>query len=211
MSISQPNKEDDLSMEVKIQDVAERLFMNKGFAQTSTTEIAREVGCNQALVHYYFRTKENLFLTVVRRKIHLFAAGFFARDTTDATFEERIRRKVEAHFDLLAQVPKFPLLMLTDMTANTERIALMKEAVGNIPRDVLAALDNDLRLEIEKGHIRPISARTLFMNILSLNAFFFMSLPLLSAVLNMDDAQKEQFIHQRKEEIIETVLRSLKP
>ena len=28
---------------------------------TSTTEIAKTVGCNQTLIHYYFRTKEKLF------------------------------------------------------------------------------------------------------------------------------------------------------
>ena len=48
-------------MEQAILRAAERLFLDKGFALTSTTEIAREAGCNQALVHYYFRTKENLF------------------------------------------------------------------------------------------------------------------------------------------------------
>ena len=39
------------SMESIILETAERLFLDKGFALTSTTEIAREAGCNQALVH----------------------------------------------------------------------------------------------------------------------------------------------------------------
>ena len=52
------------TMEIQILETAEKLFLEKGFASTSTTEIAREVGCNQALVHYYFRTKENLFNTI---------------------------------------------------------------------------------------------------------------------------------------------------
>ena len=43
----------DQSLEQTILEVAERLFLEKGFALTSTTEIAKEVGCNQALVHYY--------------------------------------------------------------------------------------------------------------------------------------------------------------
>ncbi|MBP6661652.1 MAG: helix-turn-helix transcriptional regulator, partial [Paludibacter sp.] len=45
------------SLEESILETAERLFLEKGFALTSTTEIAKAVGCNQALVHYYFRTK----------------------------------------------------------------------------------------------------------------------------------------------------------
>ena len=57
------------TMEIQILETAEKLFLEKGFASTSTTEIAREVGCNQALVHYYFRTKENLFNTIFEQKL----------------------------------------------------------------------------------------------------------------------------------------------
>ena len=44
--------------EKSILEAAERLFLEKGFALTSTTMIAKEVGCNQSLIHYYFRSKE---------------------------------------------------------------------------------------------------------------------------------------------------------
>ena len=50
------------NLEIQILQAAEELFLSNGFAGTSTTDIAKRVGCNQALVHYYFRTKENLFL-----------------------------------------------------------------------------------------------------------------------------------------------------
>jgi len=46
--------------EQTILEVAERLFLGKGFASTSTTEIARVASCNQVLIHYYFRMKDNL-------------------------------------------------------------------------------------------------------------------------------------------------------
>ena len=48
------------NIEQRILWVAERLFLEKGFNGTSTTEIAKTVGCNQTLIHYYFRTKEKL-------------------------------------------------------------------------------------------------------------------------------------------------------
>jgi len=46
------------STEQAILEVAERLFLDKSFAKTSTTEIAKKVGCNQAMIHYYYRTKK---------------------------------------------------------------------------------------------------------------------------------------------------------
>ena len=61
----------DISTEQLILEAAEKLFLEKGFAMTSTTEIARVAGCNQALVHYYFRTKENLFQSIFENKFRM--------------------------------------------------------------------------------------------------------------------------------------------
>ena len=43
--------EKNKNIEKRILWVAERLFLEKGFNGTSTTEIAKAVGCNQALIH----------------------------------------------------------------------------------------------------------------------------------------------------------------
>ena len=57
------------NMEEAILEKATSLFLEKGFEATSTSEIARSVGCNQALVHYYYRTKERLFERIFQKKI----------------------------------------------------------------------------------------------------------------------------------------------
>ena len=49
------------NMEYKILKAAEKLFLEQGFIRTKMAQIAEEAGCNQALVHYYYRTKELLF------------------------------------------------------------------------------------------------------------------------------------------------------
>jgi len=61
--------ETHLNTEQQILQSAEELFLEKGFSNTSTTEIAKRAGCNQALVHYYFRTKENLFQQIFLSKL----------------------------------------------------------------------------------------------------------------------------------------------
>ena len=56
------------NLEQDILDAASELFLSRGFDNTSTTDIAKKAGCNQALVHYYFRTKENLFQRIFLQK-----------------------------------------------------------------------------------------------------------------------------------------------
>ncbi len=205
------NKKKDETTEQRILDAAERLFLEKGFAMTSTTEIAREAGCNHALLHYYFRTKERLFEQIFEKKIILFAGVFHGPDLPGESFEDKLRRKISAHFDILIQNPKLPMLILTDMTNSKERIALAKEALGHFPEMLLSNLDKELKIEIEKGSIRPITAQDLLMNILSLNIFAFVSMPLFTMILEVREEDKKVFLEHRKEVIINTIINSLKP
>ena len=205
------NKDADLNMEQKILDVAQELFLDKGFDKTSTTEIAKKVGCNQALIHYYFRTKENLFLKIFEVKFKVFASAFLNMKMPETDFIENLRNMISTHFDILAKIPKMPLLLLSEIAGNKERLRLFKDALGFIPKQIFATLDTDLQSEIAKGNIRQISSMDLMMNILSLNVFLFASLPLFSEMLEFDEEQKKQFIEHRKQEIIETIISSLKP
>jgi AcrR family transcriptional regulator len=53
----------------RILDVAEKMFSELGFEGASTRTIAGEADINIAMLHYYFGSKEGLFLAVFERKI----------------------------------------------------------------------------------------------------------------------------------------------
>jgi len=48
-------------------DVVERLMLEEGYAAVGVRRVAREAGVTPALIHYYFRTLDDLFLAVLRR------------------------------------------------------------------------------------------------------------------------------------------------
>ena len=75
-------------LEKSILEAAESLFLEKGFARTTTTMIAREVGCNQSLIHYYFRSKEKLFQLVFEKYLQIFTVGLSTIANNSLTFEE---------------------------------------------------------------------------------------------------------------------------
>ncbi|MDR0510259.1 MAG: TetR/AcrR family transcriptional regulator [Rikenellaceae bacterium] len=90
--------------EQEILDAAERLFLQKGYELTSTTEIAREAGCNQALVHYYHRTKEQLFVKVLSLNASLFVARPLAQavmQLDDRQWEAMLARRREEHVRII--------------------------------------------------------------------------------------------------------------
>ena len=89
------------NIEKRILWVAERLFLEKGFSGTSTTEIAKAVGCNQALIHYYFRTKEKLFWDIFSPKMEQVVEYLDAPLDENVDFLERISNIIEFYFGML--------------------------------------------------------------------------------------------------------------
>jgi len=48
-------------------DAAERLMRDEGYAAVTSRRVASEAGLKPQLVHYYFRTMDDLFLALIRR------------------------------------------------------------------------------------------------------------------------------------------------
>ena len=48
-------------------DATEQLMLSEGYAAVSTRRVAKEVGLTPALVHYYFKTTDDLLVALYRR------------------------------------------------------------------------------------------------------------------------------------------------
>src|ERR1700704_801807 len=49
-------------------DAAERVMLQEGYAAVTSRRVAAQAGLKPQLVHYYFRTMDDLFLAVFRRR-----------------------------------------------------------------------------------------------------------------------------------------------
>ena len=52
-------------------DAAEQLMLEEGYAAVTSRRVAHKAGLKPQLVHYYFRTMDDLFLAVFRRRAEL--------------------------------------------------------------------------------------------------------------------------------------------
>jgi len=200
------------SLEQTILEVAERLFLEKGFALTSTTEIAKEVGCNQALVHYYFRTKDNLFNVIFEQKFKDFFHGLFEiRNLGNLSFPDKLKYIIESHFDLLVKNPKMPALILNELSRQPDQIKILREKLHLLPETLFAELNEELQAEIEKGKIRNVNLFDLLVSMLSLNISLFIMMPVVESILQWNDAQKVLMIAHRRKENVELILNSIRP
>lgn len=204
-------QENTIPMEELILKAAENLFLNKGFAMTSTTEIAAAAGCNQALVHYYFRTKERLFTTIFKQKVKIFAAVLFAIDDEKGCFEDKLKRKIEAHFDMLVQNPRLPFLIINEITTKPQRIDDIKASVAEVISSVAFNFKKSLDDAIREGVIRKISMENLLLNIVSMNAVLFLVAPIFKNAFGVTEQQFEMILADRRREVVMTIINGLRP
>src|SRR5713226_4098965 len=67
----------------EILGAATRLFANRGFHETSMSEVARSARVSKALIFWHFKTKEELFFAVLSRLLEPFIIDFSEEQQLD--------------------------------------------------------------------------------------------------------------------------------
>lgn len=205
------DKNSGQNTEYVILDAAEELFLSKGFSLASTTDIAKKVGCNQALIHYYYRTKDKLFEAVFLRKAKVFFSAFFMEGLESYSFEERLRRRMEAHFDALRQNPRVPFLLINELFTNPARLERHREAIRGILRKYLEQVQEELDSEAAAGRARKLDALDFVLCVVSLNVGYFITLPVYSGLFSPSGEELDRQAEKRKKDNVEFALRFLEP
>ena len=67
---------EDSKTRAKLVDAAEKLLLEQGYAAVTSRRVAAKAGLKPQLVHYYFRTMDDLFIEVLRRNAEKNLEGF---------------------------------------------------------------------------------------------------------------------------------------
>lgn len=199
-------------LEQQILQAAETLFLEKGFDSTSTTDIAKCAGCNQALVHYYFRTKENLFQRIFTEKVNLMLTYITPNPEETVDFECALNRFIDCYFEMLTKNPNIPFflikeLIMSEVRRNWIRKMLMEDAQY---LHFYYAWDKMVKAEIKSGRLRQIETMELTLNVISLIAFTFVSLPLYRDFFEQDQLEIDFYLQRRKNEIKRLIINGVR-
>jgi TetR/AcrR family transcriptional regulator len=77
----------DSKTRVRLVDAAEALLVDEGYAAVTSRRVAARAGLKPQLVHYYFRTMDDLYLEVFRRRAERDLAGFEQAIAADGSLE----------------------------------------------------------------------------------------------------------------------------
>lgn len=191
------------NIEKRILWVAERLFLEKGFNGTSTTEIAKTVGCNQALIHYYFRTKEKLFWDVFAPKVEQVVEYLDAPLDESIDFVERVKNVIDFYFGILELDERLAPFIVNELIMNPGRWDKFRDRYlrSESRSSAFTRFENMVKEEVEKGIIRSIEPIDLLMNIMSLTITAFIVAPKGFASGECDRNARKAYLDHRREDI----------
>lgn len=195
----------------KILEAAEQEFIENGFGGARTTVIAERAGVTHAMLHYYFRTKEQLFEQIVNKNVAVLEQTIIATmGEPDRPFVERLKSGISAHFDLIAVNPQLPRFFVNEVLLHPEQYKILYDKMKAKVQGLLASLQEEADKEASAGKMDKVDVRMLFVSFLSLNFFPFVAQSLWSGLLGdlMDD--EAAYLEARKAENIKMMEKRLK-
>ena len=202
----------EVNTEQIILEAAEAEFLEKGYGNAKTVAIAQRAGVSHSMLHYYFRTKEQLFQKIFKDKVQVLTQMFNVVFEQNTDLKEILRLLIETQFKFLMQNPQLPMFIIREILSNKENREWAIKTVFPHLYPFLSAIEKMLNSEIAKGTIRPIAIHNLLMNILSINISTFMALPVLKENLHFEnDKMLENFLNERRESNVLFILNALKP
>ncbi|PKP20853.1 MAG: TetR/AcrR family transcriptional regulator [Bacteroidetes bacterium HGW-Bacteroidetes-21] len=201
-------KEKDQQIEVTILNAARKVFVQKGYDGARMQEIADEAGINKALLHYYFRNKEKLFLAIFVEALESFIPKIGEILQDNSSLFEKIEKITEVYINMLKLNPYVPMFILHELQNHPEFfIDILQNKGGIRPMKVM----EQLQKEVNEGKIRPVDFRQVFVSVISMCIFPFAAKPLLLGMLfNNDEAAWDIFLEERKKFIPQLIKESLK-
>ncbi len=200
-------KTKDKNTENSILNAAKNVFQSKGMDGARMQEIADRAGINKAMLHYYYRSKQLLFEAVFKNAFALLAPQLNKVLNDDSSIEDKIRNFTSNYISFIIKHPYLPAFIIQELNRNPGFINKMKQKSG-FPN--LEKFKKQVDMEIEQKLIKPIHAEQLFINIMALNIFPFVATPLIKAFANINDKAFKQLMKDRKVEVADFIINSIK-
>lgn len=197
----------DSSTEQNILKAAISIFQKKGMAGARMQEIADEASINKAMLHYYFRNKQQLFEAVFMQAFQKLAPQLNLIFASEEDIFEKIRKFTASYIDFILENPYLPAFIIQELNNNPEFVVKFMSHDGKPdPGPFLKQIE----AEIQAENIKNIPPKQLLLNLLSLTIFPFVGEVMIKVVMNISDTEFQQMIKERKTLVAEVLINSIK-
>ena len=142
----------------QIIDAAVRVFARNGYYNSRVSDIAREAGVASGTIYLYFRTKDEILVSLFREKMAAWVAFVRTEIAGEPDALAKIRRLVVLHFSVLEKDPALAEVVQVELRqghkffhgASAHEVSAYFELIGSVLEEGQAAgvIRRDLPLKI---------------------------------------------------------------
>jgi TetR/AcrR family transcriptional regulator len=178
-------------------------FSEHGLAGARTGAIAASAGVNKALLYYYFRDKESLYIASLEEVAGKVANAALAVLDLDCSPGERLLRFALQHFDRVFSQQGFQSLMQQEMIRYREGQSNTMVVIAKIAFEPMFTRALAIAGEgIGAGELVDVDSMQMMYAALGANVFFFLSAPMVRLLSSLDPMSHDA-IAQRRTRAIE--------
>lgn len=204
------NKKHEKDLETRIIIAAKELFTENGFAETSMSDIAARVGINRPVLHYYFRTKERMFMAVVGSLVEsLIPKIQNIISQKELSVAERVSMVVDAYYRVFTANPNLPMFIMREMQRDfhfVENIVLTSHF-----DNYFTVIKENLQDNMRQGQLKPVPMRFLFLSFYSMLTIPFTVRPVCTTYMLNEGESFEAMLEEWKPYIIRNMTNLLTP
>jgi len=151
----------------KLLDTATLLFSSQCIAATTVAAVARQAGVTSAMVHYYFKNRDQLIEAVVDERVCLFVNRIWDPISGNESPEQMIMGIVERMIATTENMPWMPALWVREVLSDGGQ--LRERMVRRVPLAKLALFAESVRRSQQAGTINPgLEPSLIFVSVLGL-------------------------------------------
>jgi len=185
---------------------AEKIFAEKGFHATTIRDIAKATGSNVALIYYYFKDKEDLYLQILDETFRKMT-GHIQKSLRDgADEEERLRLVIKAYISFMGTQPHIPRIMAREMAEGGQYVAIIMERY--VFRN-FSMMQGILSEGAGKGVFREVDPELTPFCMMGMMGFFFFASPMIKRILKRSDYDSE-FLERMRSTVTDVFLNGIR-
>ena len=130
----------------QIIEAAVRVFARKGYYNSRVSDIAREAGVAAGTIYLYFKTKDDILVTLFRNKMAAFVGALRKAIADEPDAASKVRRLVALHFRMLEESPELAEVVQVELRqgqkffrgASSQEIGAYFALIGSVLEEGLA-------------------------------------------------------------------------
>lgn len=136
----------------RILDAAVKVFAEHGYHRSQISRIAKAAGVADGTIYLYFNRKEDILISLFRRKLGELVEKFHASLEQTSGAEEMLRRVCEIHYTEMENNPD--LAFVTQIELRQSSLEMRKE-IGKTVKPYIVLIEKILLQGIEEKVFRP--------------------------------------------------------